>query len=157
VSKLVPHLWYAKDVVEAAKFYAATFPDSRVDSVRQMPAETPAGPPGSVDIVEFTLCGQPFTAFAAPPLDAFNHAISFMVNCDSQEEVDRYWTALEDGGTPEQCGWIRDRYGLCWQIVPKRFHEMIKDGTPEQAKRVTEAMLKMVKLNVAELEAAYNG
>ncbi|HSK38153.1 MAG TPA: VOC family protein [Arenibaculum sp.] len=157
MTDIVPHLWYTKDAVEAANFYASIFPDSRVDHVSQMPAESPAGPPGSVDIVEFTLCGQPFTAFSAGKLDPFNHSISFMVNCESQAEVDRYWDALLDGGTPEQCGWLRDRYGLCWQIVPNRFHEMMKNGSPEQGKRVTEAMLKMVKFDVAELERAYAG
>ena len=157
MSKIVPHLWYTKDAVEAARFYASVFPDSRVDDVSQIPIETPSGPPGSVDVVEFTLCGQPFMAIAAGPLDPFNHAVSFMVNCDSQEEIDRYWAALEDGGTPEQCGWIRDRYGLCWQIVPRGFEEMMKSGTPEQGKRVVEAMLKMVKFDIAELERAYAG
>ena len=157
MAKIVPHLWYTKEAVEAANFYASVFPDSRVDNVSQIPAETPSGPPGSVDIVEFTLCGQPFQAISAGPLDPFNHSVSFIVNCDSQEEIDRSWAALEDGGQPEQCGWIRDRYGLCWQIVPRGFEEMMKSGTPEQGKRVVEAMLKMVKFDIAELERAYAG
>ena len=157
MSKIVPHLWYTKEAVEAAKFYASVFPDSRVDNVTQIPAESPAGPPGPVDIVEFTLCGQPFMAISAGPLDPFNHAVSFMVNCEDQAEIDRYWDALLDGGAPEQCGWIRDRYGLCWQIVPRGFEEMMKSGTPEQGKRVVEAMLKMVKFDIAELERAYAG
>ena len=126
MAKIVPHLWYTKEAVEAANFYASVFPDSRVDNVSQIPAETPSGPPGSVDIVEFTLCGQPFQAISAGPLDPFNHSVSFIVNCDSQEEIDRYWAALEDGGQPEQCGWIRDRYGLCWQIVPETFGGILK-------------------------------
>lgn len=157
MAKIVPHLWYTTQAVEAAEFYASVFPDSRVDSVSQIPAESPAGPAGSVDIVEFTLCGQPFMAISAGPLDPFNHAVSFIVNCDSQEEIDRYWAALEDGGTPEQCGWIRDRYGLAWQIVPKRFRELVGSGDPDQARRVTEAMLKMVKFDIAELERAAAG
>ena len=157
MSKIVPHLWYTKEAVEAANFYASVFPDSRVDKVTQIPAESPAGPPGSVDIVEFTLCGQPFMAISAGPLDPFNHAVSFMVNCEDQAEIDRYWSALEDGGSPEQCGWIRDRYGLCWQIVPRRFQELSTSGTPEQRKAVTDAMLKMVKFDIAELERAYAG
>ena len=157
MAKIVPHLWYTKEAVEAANFYASVFPDSRVDNVSQIPAETPSGPPGSVDIVEFTLCGQPFQAISAGPHDPYNHSVSFIVNCDSQEEIDRYWAALEDGGQPEQCGWIRDRYGLCWQIVPRGFEEMMKSGTPEQGKRVVEAMLKMVKFDIAELERAYAG
>lgn len=155
MSKIVPHLWYTKEAVEAAEFYASVFPDSRVDNVTQIPSETPSGPPGSVDIVEFTLCGQPFMAIAAGPLDPFNHAVSFMVNCEDQAEIDRYWSALENGGTPEQCGWIRDRYGLAWQIVPRRFQELASSGTPAQRKAVTDAMLKMVKFDIAELERAY--
>ena len=157
MAKIVPHLWYTTDAVEAARFYAATFADSRVDKVSQIPIETPSGPPGSVDIVEFTLCGQPFMAIAAGPLDPFNHAVSFMVNCDDQAEIDRYWDALLDGGAPEQCGWIRDRYGLCWQIVPRRFAEMQREGSPDQIKRIMEAMMKMVKFDIAELERAYAG
>ena len=157
MSKIVPHLWYAKEAAEAAAFYAGIFPDSRVDNVSQIPAESPAGPPGSVDVVEFTLCGQPFMAISAGPLDPFNHAVSFIVNCESQEEIDRYWNALLEGGTAEQCGWLRDRYGLCWQIVPTRFFEMMNDPDRARAKRVTEAMLKMVKFDIAELERVYAG
>ena len=157
MAKIVPHLWYTTEAVEAARFYASVFPDSRVDDVSQIPVETPSGPPGSVDVVEFTLCGQPFMAIAAGPLDPFNHAVSFMVNCETQEEIDRYWNALLDGGAPEQCGWIRDRYGLCWQIVPSRLQELVTSGSPEQAKRVYAAMMKMVKFDIAELERAYEG
>ncbi|HEX6859566.1 MAG TPA: VOC family protein [Caulobacteraceae bacterium] len=157
MSKIVPHLWYVKEAVEAANFYASTFPDSRVDKVTQIPAESPAGPAGSVDVVQFTLCGQPFMAISAGPLDPFNHAVSFMVNCDTQEEIDRYWAALEDGGAPEQCGWIRDRYGLAWQIVPSRLQAMMADPDPAKARRVAEAMLKMVKFDIAALERAYAG
>lgn len=157
MARIVPHLWYVSEAVEAANFYASVFPDSRVDNVSQVPAETPSGPPGSVDIVEFTLCGQPFMAISAGPLDPFNHAVSFVVNCEDQAEIDRYWEALSDGGTPEQCGWIRDRYGLCWQIVPSRFDQMMRDGDEARRKRVTEAMLKMVKFDIAELERAYAG
>lgn len=157
MSKIVPHLWYSEKAKEAAQFYASIFPDSRVDSVMSMPAESPSGPPGSVDIVDFTLCGQPFKAISAGPLDPFNHAISFFVECEDQAEVDRYWNALLEGGQPEQCGWLRDRYGLCWQIVPKALGEMMGDRDPARAKRVAEAMLKMVKLDIATLKAAYAG
>ena len=157
MQKITPHLWYAKEAEEAAAFYASVFPDSRVTRVTEMPAESPSGPPGSVKIVEFVLFGQEFMAISAGPLDAFNHSISFLVNCDTQEEIDRYWNALLDGGAPEQCGWIRDRYGLCWQIVPSRLQELVTSGSPEQAKRVYAAMMKMVKFDIAELERAYNG
>ncbi|HEU4955030.1 MAG TPA: VOC family protein, partial [Gemmatimonadales bacterium] len=118
---------------------------------------SPSGPAGSVKIVEFTLLGQPFQAFSAGPLDQFNHAISFVVNCDTQEEIDRYWDALLKGGTPEQCGWLKDRYGLSWQIVPEVLATLMTDPDREKAKRVGEAMLKMVKLDIAELERAAAG
>ena len=119
-----------------------------------MPSESPSGPPGSVKVVEFVLFGQEFMAITAGPLDPFNHAVSFVVNCEDQAEVDRYWNALLDGGSAEQCGWLKDRYGLSWQIVPTVLGELMTGGDPARAKRVAEAMLKMVKLDVAALEAA---
>lgn len=155
-AKIVPHLWYANEAVEAANFYVSLFPDSRVDRVTPFPADTPSGPAGSVQVVEFTLAGQPFMAISAGPLDPFNHAISFMVNCDDQAEIDRFWDALSAGGTIEQCGWLRDRYGLCWQIVPTVLGEMMKDTDRERARRVMEAMLQMKKLDIRRLEEAYN-
>ena len=152
--KIIPHLWYAKEAEEAAAFYASIVPDSRVTRVTPMMTESPSGPPGSVKVVEFVLFGQEFMAITAGVLDPFNHAVSFVVNCDDQAEVDRYWNALLDGGSAEQCGWLKDRYGLSWQIVPTVLGELMTGGDPARAKRVTEAMLKMVKLDVAALEAA---
>ena len=154
-SKIVPHLWYADKAEEAAAFYASLLPDSRVDSVTTLPADTPSGPAGSVQIVEFTLGGQPFMAINAGPLDPFNHAISFVVNCEDQAEIDRLWDALSKGGAIEQCGWLKDRYGVSWQIVPTILGEMMKDPDRARAKRVAEAMLGMVKLDIAGLEKAY--
>ncbi len=155
--RLVPHLWYSTEAEEAARFYASILPNSRIESVTTMPADTPSGPEGSVKIVEFTLIGQPIVAFSAGPLDPFNHAISFMIECENQAEIDALWEALGKGGTVEQCGWLRDRYGLCWQITPKALGEMMKDKDRAKARRVAEAMMKMVKLDVAELRKAYNG
>jgi len=156
IQKIVPHLWYAREAEEAARFYASVFPDSRVDRVASMPADSPAGPAGSVVIVEFTLCGQAFTAISAGPHDSFNDAISFLVNCSSQDEVDRYWNAiLENGGKPQACGWIIDRYGVRWQIVPTMLGEMLANPDRAKAARVAEEMLKQVKLDVAKLEAAF--
>jgi predicted 3-demethylubiquinone-9 3-methyltransferase (glyoxalase superfamily) len=132
-------------------------PDSKVDSVTALPAESPSGPAGSVKVVEFTLLGQPFMAMSAGPLDDFNHAVSFTVECEDQREIDRLWRALGEGGTIEQCGWLRDRYGLCWQIVPKILGEMMKDPDRTRATRVAEAMMGMVKLDVAGLREAYEG
>jgi predicted 3-demethylubiquinone-9 3-methyltransferase (glyoxalase superfamily) len=155
--KITPHLWFAEKAEEAAAFYVSIFPNSRVDSVTPVPADTPSGPAGTVKLVEFTLAGQLFMAISAGPLDPFNHAVSFVVGCENQAEVDHYWSKLLDGGTAEQCGWLRDRYGLCWQIVPRVLGEMMKDGDRARAKRVTEAMLGMVKLDIAGLRAAYEG
>jgi predicted 3-demethylubiquinone-9 3-methyltransferase (glyoxalase superfamily) len=157
MSKIVPNLWYTDKAEEAAAFYASLLPNSKVDSVTALPADTPSGPAGSVKVVEFTLMGQPFMAISAGPFDPFNHAISFMVLCDDQAEIDRLWTALSEGGKTEQCGWLRDRYGLFWQITPTVLGKMMKDPDRARAKRVTEAMLKMTKLDIAGLERAYHG
>ena len=157
MSKIVPSLWYAEKAEEAAAFYVSLLPDSRIDNVTTLPADTPSGPEGSVQVVEFTLAGQPFMAMTAGPLDPFNHAISFIVNCADQAEVDRLWDALSEGGSVEQCGWLKDRYGVSWQIVPKVFGEMMKDKDPAKVRRVTEAMLKMVKFDIAALRKAYDG
>ncbi len=154
-SKITPHLWFADKAVEAANFYVSLFPDSRVDSVTPIPADTPSGPAGSVQVVEFTLAGQRFMAINAGPLDPFNHAISFLVSCADQAEVDRLWEALSAGGTIEQCGWLKDRYGLSWQIVPVVLGEMMKDPDRDRARRVMEAMLGMKKLDIAGLRRAY--
>jgi predicted 3-demethylubiquinone-9 3-methyltransferase (glyoxalase superfamily) len=159
MSKITPCLWFAEKAEEAARFYVSLLPDSRVDSVTPLPADSPSGPAGSVQVVEFTLAGQQFMAMSAGPLDPFNHAISFMIDCADQAEVDRLWDALSAGGTVEQCGWLKDRYGVSWQIVPTALGEMMKDKDKDKAKvrRVAEAMLKMVKLDVAGLRKAYEG
>jgi len=157
-SKVYPHLWYAKEAEEAAKFYASIFPDSRVVNVTSLQSESPSGPPGSVKVVDFTLFGQRFQAMSAGPHHEFNDAISMVVSCDDQSELDRYWDALlKGGGKPQACGWIIDRFGLRWQIVPAVFEEMMRDKDTTRSKRVTDAMLKMVKLDIAALEKAYRG
>lgn len=157
-AKIVPHLWYAAEAEEAARFYASVFPDSRVDEVATLPADSPSGPAGTVVLVRFTLFGQPFMAISAGPHDPFNDAVSFVVLCEDQEEVDRYWDAiLRDGGEPMACGWITDRYGVRWQIVPRRLYEMMGDADPLRARRVAEEVLRQVKLDLALLEEAYRG
>jgi predicted 3-demethylubiquinone-9 3-methyltransferase (glyoxalase superfamily) len=156
--KIVPHLWYAREAEEAARFYASVFPDSHVDRVTSLPVDTPSGPAGSVDVVEFTLCGQPFMAISAGPHDPFNDAISLMVNCTTQEEIDRYWNALlGSGGKPQACGWIIDKYGLRWQIVPVQLGEMIAHPDKSKAQRAAQEMLKQVKFDLAKLQAAFDG
>ena len=158
LQKIVPHLWYSKEAEEAARFYATVFPESRVDRVTPLPADSPSGPAGSVSVVEFTLMGQSFMAISAGPHDSFNDAISFLVHCASQDEVDRYWNAiLEHGGKPQACGWIIDRYGVRWQISPIALHEMLTDADPVKAKRAADEMMKQVKLDIAKLQAAFDG
>ena len=155
-TKICPFLWYAKEAEAAARFYASIFPDSRVDRVAALQSESPSGPPGSVKVVDFTLFGQPFRAMSAGPHHEFNDAISMMVLCDDQAELDRYWNALlENGGKPQACGWLIDRFGLRWQIVPAVLEEMMRDKDPVRSKRASDAMLKMIKLDIATLEKAY--
>ena len=155
--KIVPFLWYSREAEEAARFYASIFPDSRIDRVTTMPADSPSGPAGSVKVVDFTLFGHPFMAMSAGPLDPFNHAISFTVNCDDQAEIDRYWNALLEGGSAEQCGWLKDKFGVSWQIVPSELAEMMASPDRDKARRASEAMMKMVKLDVKALREAYQG
>jgi predicted 3-demethylubiquinone-9 3-methyltransferase (glyoxalase superfamily) len=155
--KITPFLWYSKEAEEAAAFYTSIFPDSHVTRVTALQSESPSGPPGSVKIVEFVLFGQPFMAMSAGPLDPFNHAVSFVVDCENQAELDRYWNALLKGGTAEQCGWLKDRYGVSWQIVPKVLGEMMASPDRAKAKRASDAMMKMVKLDIAALRAAFEG
>jgi predicted 3-demethylubiquinone-9 3-methyltransferase (glyoxalase superfamily) len=155
--KIFPHLWYAKDAEQAAQFYASIFPDSRVERVTPLMSESPSGPPGSVKVVDFTLFGQRFQAITAGPHHDFNDAISMVVLCDDQAELDRYWNALlEGGGEPQACGWLIDRFGLRWQIVPAALDGMMRDPDPARSKRVSDAFLKMVKLDVGALEKAYS-
>ena len=157
MQKITPFLWYAKEAEEAAKFYTSIFPNSRVVRVTAMPSESPSGPPGSVKIVEFVLFGQNFTAMTAGPLDPFNHAVSFVVHCEDQAEIDKYWNALLEGGSAEQCGWLKDRFGLSWQIVPALLAKLIADPDTAKAKRASDAMMKMVKIDIAALKAAHEG
>jgi predicted 3-demethylubiquinone-9 3-methyltransferase (glyoxalase superfamily) len=155
-AKIYPFLWYAKEAEKAVRFYASIFPDSRVERVTTMQSESPSGPPGSVKVVDFTLFGQRFAAMTAGPHDDFNDSISMVVECDDQKEVDRYWKALlKGGGKPQACGWLIDRFGVRWQIVPAVLMKMMADKNRARSKRVTDAMLTMVKLDVAKLEKAY--
>ena len=156
--KIFTHLWYAKDADRAAAFYASIFPDSKVERVWTLPTDSPSGPPGSVKVVDFVLFGQRFQAMTAGPHHDFNDAISLVVECQDQAELDRYWDALlEGGGTPQACGWLIDRYGVRWQIVPVGLEKLMMEPDQTRAKRVADAMLQMVKLDVATLEQAYHG
>ena len=155
-SKIYANLWYATKAEEAAKLYASIFPDSRVDAVWTLPTDSPSGPAGSVKVVDFTVLGQRFQALEAGPHHEFNDAISIVVLCDDQTELDRYWDALlESGGKPTACGWLIDRFGVRWQIVPAKLDELMRSDDKARAKRVADAMLKMVKLDIGALEKAY--
>jgi predicted 3-demethylubiquinone-9 3-methyltransferase (glyoxalase superfamily) len=151
MKKIVPHLWFDKEAKEAAEFYASIFPNSRITNVTTL-HDTPSG---DVDVVSFELSGQPFMAISAGPLFKFNESISFVVDCETQEELDHYWKKLSAVPEAEQCGWLKDKYGLSWQIVPSRMDEMLQSGTKEQIARVTQAFLPMKKLDIAELERAW--
>ena len=152
IQKITPFLWYSNEAEEAAAFYAGIFPDSRV--VRKT-AVTSAG---STKLVEFVLFGQPFFAMSSGGGDPFNHSVSLVVTCDSQEELDRYWDALlKGGGSPEACGWLKDRFGVSWQIIPADLIEMMADTDHVKATRVAEATMKMIKFDAAALRAAYSG
>lgn len=156
--KLYPCLWFDGKAEEAANFYATLLPDSHVDRVWRSPAETPSGPAGMVLTVDFTVAGQRLQGLNGGPDFRFNEAVSFVIECDDQAEVDRLWDALvADGGEPGPCGWLKDRYGLSWQIVPKEFNEMVASDDTEGARRAMEAMLGMGKLDVEELRRAYEG
>ncbi len=156
--KILTHLWYAKDAEAAAALYTSIFPDSRIDHVTALHSETPSGPPGSVKVVDFTLFGVPFRAITAGPHHEFNDSISLVVACDTAAELDRYWDAIvAAGGKPQACGWIIDPFGVRWQIVPAVFDEWMRDPDVVRSKRVTDAMLQMVKLDLPALERAYRG
>jgi predicted 3-demethylubiquinone-9 3-methyltransferase (glyoxalase superfamily) len=156
MTDIVPHLWYSEKAEEAAAFYASILPDSRVDAVTPLPSDTPSGPAGSVKVVEFTLVGRKFMAISAGPHHPFNDAVSFVLLCQDQAEIDRLWAALSKGGQEVACGWLKDRYGLSWQIVPANFGTMMKDPDRARAARVVAAMLKMKKFNMAALQEAYD-
>ena len=157
VSKITPFLWYSEKAHEAAQFYCSIFPNSKVGDVAIMNADSPSGPAGSVEVVEFTLFGTPFTAMKAGGGDAFNHSISLVVSCDDQAEVDKYWDELGKGGKYEACGWLRDKYGLAWQITPQALTDMMKSKDKAAAGRAAQAMMKMIKLDIATLQKAFDG
>ena len=155
---LMPCLWFNKNAEEAAKFYAKTFPNSRVTAVRKSPSDYPNGKAGDVLTVEFTILGQPFLGLNGGPRVPFTDAVSFQVFTDTQKETDRYWNAIvKDGGKAVACGWCKDKFGLSWQIVPRVLNEAITGSNKPAAKRVMEAMMQMVKIDIAKIEAARRG
>ena len=154
MQKIMPCLWYDGQAEQAAQFYVSLFPDSRIENVARSPADTPSGPAGMVLTVEFTLAGSRFLAMNGGPLFPFTEAVSFQIACEDQAEVDRLWSALSEGGSEGPCGWLEDRWGLSWQVVPTRLLELLEDPDPDRARRAMQAMLEMGKLDIAELERA---
>ena len=156
--KITPCLWFKSEALEAAQFYTATFPNSSIGHVHRSTVDYPGGKPGSVLMVAFTLAGQRYQALNGGPHDTFNDAISLSVSCDDQAEVDHLWTALTaDGGKPVQCGWLKDKYGLSWQIVPAIMAEMMGSGDPVKLNRVMAAVMQMTKPDIAALQRAFDG
>jgi predicted 3-demethylubiquinone-9 3-methyltransferase (glyoxalase superfamily) len=158
MSKIVPNLWFDGQAEEAAGFYVSLIPDSRIDKVVRSPADNPSTKEGEVLSVEFTLAGSPFVGINGGPEFRFTEAVSFSIDCADQAEVDRYWEALvEGGGEHSVCGWLKDRYGLSWQVVPGQLNEMLESPDRDGARRAMEAMLEMEKLDVARLREAFEG
>ena len=153
MATITPHLWFDKEAKEAAEFYTSVFPKAQIIDMTTL-HNTPSG---TVDIVAIELLGQQFMLLSAGPLFKFNEAISFIVNCDTQEEIDYYWGKLSAVSEAEQCGWLKDKYGLSWQIVPAIMGDMMRSKDGVKVARVTEAFLKMKKLDIAALQLAYEG
>ena len=155
---VMPCLWFNKNAEEAANFYTKTFPNSRITAVRKSPSDYPNGKAGDVLTVEFTILGQPFVGLNGGPEFHFTEAVSFQVFTDTQEETDRYWNAIvKNGGQEVQCGWCKDKFGLSWQIVPRVLEDGMNDPDPVAAKRVMEAMMEMVKIDVEKIKVARRG
>ena len=154
MSQITPCLWFDGKAEEAARFYTSLLPDSRIDNIVRAPADYPAGKAGDVLIVEFTLAGETFSALNGGPEFTFNEAVSFQIHCEDQAEVDRLTDALSAVPEAEQCGWVKDRYGLSWQIVPKVLMRLMADSDPGRARRAMEAMMTMKRIDIAAIERA---
>ena len=157
VAKLQPCLWFDKNAEEAARFYADNFPDTRIDSVGRAPGDYPSGKQGDALVVEMTIFGMPFLLLNGGPQFKFDEAVSFQVATNDQAETDRYWDAItKNGGQESACGWCKDRFGLSWQITPKRLTELMREGG-EAAQRAFAAMMEMRKIDIAALDRAVEG
>jgi len=158
MQKITPFLWFDDKAEEAVNFYVSLFKNSKITGTTRyddMGAEASGRPKGTVMTVEFQLEGQEFVALNGGPHFKFTEAVSFVVNCETQQEIDKFWEKLSEGGEKSQCGWLKDKYGLSWQVVPTVLGEMFQDKDPAKAKRVMEAMLKMHKLDIQTLKQAY--
>jgi predicted 3-demethylubiquinone-9 3-methyltransferase (glyoxalase superfamily) len=158
VPTIAPCLWFDGNAEEAAKFYTSVFPDSRVDKVVRAPADNPSTRAGDVLTVEFTISGSKYIGLNGGPEFPFTEAISLYVDCKDQAETDHYWDALmQGGGSPSVCGWLKDRFGVSWQVIPRQLNELLESPDRAAAARAMEAMLKMVKIEVATLREAFEG
>jgi len=157
MQKVVPCLWFNSDAEAAAQFYVSLLPNSSIDRILKSPIDTPSVPAGMVLTVEFTLAGMQYMGLNGGPQFSFSEAVSFQIYCEDQAEVDRLWTALTDGGSEIACGWLKDRWGLTWQIVPTRLVELLNDPDRERARRVQDAMMEMMKIDISKIEQAANG
>jgi predicted 3-demethylubiquinone-9 3-methyltransferase (glyoxalase superfamily) len=156
MQKITPFLWFDNNAEEAMKLYVSIFKNSKVVSVTRY-GEAGPGPKGTVMVTEFQLDGQEFVALNGGPRFKFTEAISLVVNCETQEEVDEFWEKLSEGGEKSRCGWLKDKYGLSWQIVPTILGKLMQDKDPEKSKRVMEAMLQMDRIDIERLKQAYDG
>ncbi|WNZ25828.1 VOC family protein [Leptolyngbya sp. NK1-12] len=155
--KIVPCLWFNGNAEAAAEFYVSLLPDSRIDRILKSPTDTPSVPAGMVLTVEFTLAGMQYMGLNGGSQFPFTEAVSFQIYCDDQPEVDRLWAAIAEGGSEIACGWVKDRWGVPWQIVPRRLIELINDPDVDRARRAQEAMMQMVKIDIATIERAADG
>lgn len=156
--KIQPCLWFNKNAEEAARFYADTFPDSRIDSIERAPGDYPSGNAGDVLVIQATILGMPFMLLNGGPEFTFDEAVSFQVETEDQEETDRYWNAITtNGGEESVCGWCKDRFGLSWQITPRRLTQLMAEKDPEKSKAAFDAMMQMKKIDIAALDAAVEG
>jgi predicted 3-demethylubiquinone-9 3-methyltransferase (glyoxalase superfamily) len=156
MQKITPFLWFENQAEEAMNFYTSVFKDSKAGEIRRYKGTGP-GPEGSVMTVSFELLGQQFIALNGGPVFKFSPATSFFVTCETQEEVDYYWEKLGEGGRTNQCGWLDDKFGVTWQIVPAMLDKVLQGSEPEKANRAMQAMMKMTKLDIQQLQDAYDG
>lgn len=160
IQKITPFLWFNDKAEEAVNFYVSIFKNSGIDKITRYSEEggkVAGRPKGTIMIIAFRLVGQEFVALNGGPEFKFTEAVSFVVNCETQEEVDRFWERLTDGGQEIQCGWLKDKFGLSWQIVPAVLNEMLADQDPDKSSRVMKAMLQMIKIDIETLKQAYEG
>ena len=155
--KITPCLWFDTQALEAAEYYCGLFPDSRIDHVQRAPSDYPSGKAGDVLVVEFTLNGQTFTGLNGGTYFTLNEAVSFQIDCADQAEADRFTEALSAVPEAEQCGWVKDRFGLSWQIIPRRMTELLSDPDPARAKRAFDAMMTQKRIDIAAIERAADG